>query len=182
MVLGLMKFLRGEQAPVTLDDYKKVNNWSPKFSKEEIKACNTNNPRFVIANSSDKRGVVYTDSLATCIGVLLFENSKRKSVAGLAHVMPRETHLVSKMFQEIIRYNPPELKAVLAVGDDPDPKTFQNVVKFLVKEQKIPRESIEVVYGSHGTPYFETQSGRGSVSSKIAYDTHRKEIHIGKSD
>ncbi|MDY6773754.1 MAG: hypothetical protein SVS85_01015 [Candidatus Nanohaloarchaea archaeon] len=90
----------------------------------------SNQPRYVITDSAQERYAVYTDSLKTCLGVLLFEESGRKAMAGLAHVMPTEAGLVSRMIREIdTEYQPSRLNAVIAVGDDPDPETFQNTVK-----------------------------------------------------
>ncbi|MFB6213609.1 MAG: hypothetical protein ABEJ07_03555 [Candidatus Nanohaloarchaea archaeon] len=174
----------GGKLPVTLSDCRTVNNWSTRFSEGDTKVCSTDvsdKPRYVITDSHQERYAVYTESLSSCLGVLLFEESGQKAVAGLAHVMPTESGLVSTMIKELdADYRPSRLNAVIAVGDDPDPGTFENTVKLMLRAGNISKNRLKVVYGGPGKPYFMNQKGRGMTASKIAYDTRRHDLNIGK--
>lgn len=186
MVLGLIKSrLESKKPPITLKDCESYNNWSLNLNDENTKICSTGKrgePRYVITDSSQDKDVVYTDSLASCIGVLIYENKGKKSIAGLAHLMPRESKIAAKMLKEIDeKYRPSKLNVVLAVGDDPDPKSFKKTVEVLLNERNISKNRFKVVYGGKGEPYFKTQQGKGTESSKIAYETKKQQIHIGRS-
>lgn len=162
-----------------------MQNWSPNFSSDQVKKCATDNdnglPRFVITHSTSERPVVYTDSLTSCIGVLVFENSSSGSVAGLAHFMPteRDLKIVSEMILKIEQsFGALALNTVLAVGDDPSPSMFEELVRVLDDFSAIS-EGIEVVYGGSGSPWFLTGDG-GHESTRIAYNTSRACLHIGR--
>jgi len=181
-------------SPISLNTVKGIDKlpsrhrWSPRFEKSEVKACNTQSPRYVTTDSSQDKDVVYTDSLVACLGVLLYEDSGNKSIAGLAHILPhrkdiknREERVLEKMIKELdSNYRPSKLNAVIAVGDDVDPDTFHNTVNILIQQPNISKNRLEFVYGSSGQPHFITNKGKGMNSTKIAYDTQNQDLNIGK--
>jgi hypothetical protein len=177
-------FGSGSRTPIGLENCKTVNNWSPQFGKKEVKSCSTSNPRYVVTDSSQERHVVYTDSLSTCLGVLIFEQSGGRAIAGLAHLMPDEEKIAAEMLKKIdSKYGPSRLNVVIAVGDDPSPETFSKTVKILLRASNISKERFNVVYGGTGEPYFLNQMGRGMTSTKIAYNTcnQNNPLNVGES-
>lgn len=173
------------------DNVKKVSKKKPSEKVlEHAKKCSTREGnRYVVADEESDRPVVYTDSLDTCIGFLVY--SPQAGVAGLTHAhdgdMSAGGSLENRYAEEIVREveikckmktgRELPLEADAIVGDHPGGKLFRNTVKTLLMSNNITQENINVLYaGNRRAPSFGKHNT--DYSASVAYDTRHKELYI----
>lgn len=180
--MGILDWFRNRGKPITVHDWRNFHGGQPDFNQSNIKACTTEEPRYVLTDESRDRYVVYTESLITCIGVLIHGESNRGDVAALVHTLagrPSEAKKVGKVVEEMNQdYRIGKLEAVLVIGDEPDEQLFDRIVEVLKRFNNI--KSFNVIYGGEGEPGFEN-GFRDSYecASKVAYDTRHHGLLVG---
>ena len=185
LLKGMKNRLGGGNRYITLHDWQKSRHSRPTFSKEEVRACTTDPPRFVIAEQSEKKHVLYTESLITCIGVLIHGRGSRGDVAGLVHALAgkesEETRRVLKVIEKINSENhKPQLAVTLVIGDEPDPDLFRNIAANIIEFDNISKNHVKLIYAGEGEPGFENGfTDPIEYSAKVAYDTKKHQIYIG---
>lgn len=191
--MGLLGGLIGDDAPLTIHDWENSSSGVPNLDNSKVKACSTDSPRYVIADENDTKHIVYTESLITCIGVLIHTRAERTDVAGLVHALAGYKHQdtykrnnelgeperVMKVIEKInSNYGNPGLVVRFIIGDEPDDNLFRELVSEVAKVKNV--EDMKLVYGGKGTPDFENDFRNSyRYAAKVAYDVKMNSGYVG---
>lgn len=190
-ILGGLPVLGSRRLPVSINDWKKRHDRGDiGAEKSQVKVCNSENPRMVITDSKQEEYAVYTNSLITCLGVLVYSFDGEK--VGLAHshemdIYDKRTNsltenkIVIKMLQGIKgKYGDISLRADIVMGDRPSKDIFNETVKTLVEASSVDENSIRVFYGGPGSApdFVESKNQVTDTAAKVEYNTRRKNLHV----
>lgn len=181
--MGLLGGLIGDDAPLTIHDWENSSSGVPNLDSSKVKACSSDKPRYVITDENEKEHIVYTESLITCIGVLIHTRAERTDVAGLVHALGgrelKETERVMNVIEMInSKYGKPGLVVRFIIGDEPDDNLFRELVSEVAKVKNV--EDMKLVYGGKGTPDFENDFRNSyRYAAKVAYDVKMNSGYVG---
>jgi len=174
-----------DSKPLTIHDWEHYVGGEPDFGKGNVKSCSTEKPRYVITDQMQDRYVVYTESLATCLGVLIHGKGRQAGdVAALVHALAgriSEADRVKNVVKKLIsNYDIQNLEVIIVIGDQPDPELFNKIIKALMQFDIIPDSNFRLMYGGEGEPDFENGfKNSKKYVSKIAYDTRHHGLFVG---